>query len=84
METIINKNKKCSLKKHEEIDAASYCTKCEQFMCKKCEYFHSELFQSKHDKFLIAPNNFENIKEINEIDPLIMKEKIKYLTEFFK
>ena len=53
METIQNKNKKCSLKKHEEIDAASYCTKCEQFMCKKCEHFHSEFFESEHDTFLI-------------------------------
>ena len=30
MGPIPNKNKKCSLKKHEEIDAASYYTKCEQ------------------------------------------------------
>ena len=51
-------------------------------MCKKCEHFHSEFFESEHDTFLIKPNNFENIKEKNQIDPIIMKENIQYLTEF--
>ena len=82
MESIQNKNKKCSLKKHEEIEAASYCTKCEKFMCKKCDHIHSEFFESEHDTFLIKSNNFENIKEKNQIDPIVMKEHIKYLTEF--
>ena len=82
MEYNQKRDKKCSLKKHEEIDAASYCTKCEKFMCKKCDQFHSEFFDSKHDSFLIKSNNFETIKEINEIDPILMEENIKYLSEF--
>ena len=82
MEYNQKKDKKCSLIKHEEIEAVSYCTKCEKFMCKKCEHVHSEFFDSKHDSFLIKSNNFESIKEINEIDPILMKENIKYLSEF--
>ena len=39
-------NKKCSLKKHEKDDANSYCQECNIYMCKKCESYHSELFQS--------------------------------------
>ena len=41
-----DKTRKCSLKKHEEIEAVCYCNKCEKFMCKKCEVFHSEFFDS--------------------------------------
>ena len=52
-------------------------------MCKKCELFHSEFFNLKHESFLINSNNFDNIKELNEIDPKIMEENIKYLNEFF-
>ena len=76
--------KKCFLKKHEEIDATAYCTKCEKFMCKKCELFHAEFFELKHESFLISSNNFENIKEINAIDPKTIEENIKYLKEFSK
>ena len=70
-------NKKCFMKKHEESDATSYCTECQKFMCKKCELFHSDFFESKHDSFLIKPNNFGNID--NLIDPIIMEKNIKYL-----
>ena len=54
--------KKCSLKKHEEIKAISYCTICEKFMCEFCQQFHSDFFDSKHNLFLINSNNFESIK----------------------
>ena len=37
---------KCSLKKHEEIDAISYCEDCRKYMCQKCHYHHSELFEN--------------------------------------
>ena len=39
-------NKKCTLKKHEEINAIIYCQECKIFMCNKCENHHSELFQN--------------------------------------
>ena len=41
-------SKKCSLEKHKEIDAISYCPKCEIYMCNKCENFHSSFFKNHH------------------------------------
>ena len=38
--------KKCSSKKHEEIEANLYCQQCRLYMCNKCEKLHSELFQN--------------------------------------
>ena len=40
--------KKCSQKKHENIDAISYCQECRIYMCNKCENLHIELFQDHH------------------------------------
>ena len=40
--------KKCSLKKHENIDATIYCQECKIYMCNKCENHHVELFQDHH------------------------------------
>ena len=71
---------KCSLKKHEEIEANTYCTKCENFMCKKCEIIHSDLFDSKHSSFLISLNNSD--KKGKDIAPKIIEENIKYLKYF--
>ena len=31
-----NKNKKCSLKKHFEVDAIIYCQECKKYLCNKC------------------------------------------------
>ena len=39
----MEKKQKCSLKGHNEIDANSYCQKCEIYMCKKCEKYHLDL-----------------------------------------
>ena len=39
---------KCSVKKHEQIDAVIYCQECNQYMCNKCQKYHSELFDSHH------------------------------------
>ena len=43
---------KCSLKKHEEIDAISYCEDCRKYMCQKCHYHHNELFENHGLNFL--------------------------------
>ena len=44
-----NKNqKKCSIKKHENIDSTIFCPECQVYMCNKCENYHSELFQNHH------------------------------------
>ena len=44
--------------------------------------FSFRVFSFKAWQLFNYTNNFENIKEKNEIDPIIMKEHIKYLTEF--
>jgi hypothetical protein len=51
--------KKCSLKKHTDINAISYCQECNKYMCNKCENMHNELFEDHH----IYKLN-ENINEI--------------------
>ena len=53
------KIKKCSLKKHTEVDAISYCQECKIYLCNKCLNHHKELF----DKHNI--NNLNN--DLNEI-----------------
>ena len=68
-----NNNKKCSLKKHEEINAISYCQECKIYMCNKCENHHIELFQNHHEHKLDKDINeiFTGFcKEINHFDKL--------------
>jgi hypothetical protein len=38
--------KKCSLKKHSEIDAKIYCLKCKSYFCNKCQNHHLEIFEN--------------------------------------
>ena len=40
-----NKNKKCSCKKHLDIDAINYCQECNIYLCDKCQSHHLELFE---------------------------------------
>ena len=40
--------KKCSIKKHSEIDAINYCKECRIYLCNKCKNYHSELFEDHH------------------------------------
>ena len=47
-----NKIKKCSNLEHNEINANSFCSKCEIYMCNKCENIHSKLF-NKHQSFIL-------------------------------
>ena len=61
------KNRKCSNKEHEQIEAIVYCRKCEIYMCNKCENIHSKLCQN-HQVF-----NLE--KEIGEIFTGFCKEE---------
>ena len=51
--------KKCSLKKHENIDAISYCIECNVFMCNKCLNYHKEFLEIHHNYNL--NKNFEEI-----------------------
>ena len=54
-----NKIKKCSLKKHSEINGVSYCQECKIYLCNKCENHHSELFDNHH--------SFNIDKNVNDI-----------------
>lgn len=61
-------NYKCSLEKHQEIDADSYCQDCKIYMCEKCENYHSNLF-TNHHQF-----NLDKNKDINEVFTGLCKE----------
>ena len=50
--------KKCSLKKHKDIDAISYCHECNTFMCNKCLNHHVELFEN-HNQYNLGKDNQE-------------------------
>ena len=62
-----NQKKKCSSKKHSEMDAINYCQECKIYLCNKCQNSHSDLFETHH---------LYNIdKNINEIFTGNCKEK---------
>ena len=44
----MDKQKKCSLEKHKDINAIIYCPECRIFLCNKCENHHSPLFENHH------------------------------------
>ena len=48
-------NIKCSSINHKESDAIIFCQNCKKYMCKKCESFHSDLFQ-EHNQFKLNQN----------------------------
>ena len=54
-----HESKKCSQKKHSEINAIAYCVECKRYLCNKCKNNHSELFE---DHQLYDLN--KNIKEL--------------------
>ena len=62
-----NQKKKCSLKKHSEIDAINFCKECRIYLCNKCKNLHSELFELHH--------LYNLDKDINEIFTGLCKEK---------
>ena len=41
-----NKKKKCSLNKHSESEAISFCQQCKIYLCNKCQNLHSELYDN--------------------------------------
>ena len=52
-------NKKCSNKKHSEINAILFCPECRKYLCNKCHNLHSELFDNHH-----SYNLDKNLKDI--------------------
>ena len=59
--------KKCSSKKHNDINAISYCVECDIYMCNKCMNYHSEILENHH--------KYNLDKNIEEIFTGICKEK---------
>ena len=59
--------KKCSFKKHENIEAISYCIECKVFMCNKC--------LNHHDNFLESHHKFNLNQKIEEIFTGICEEE---------
>ena len=67
--------KKCSNKKHSEINAVSYCQECNLYLCNKCTNYHLEYWDTHHN-YNLDKNN-QNIftgfcQEINH------KNELKY------
>ena len=44
----MEKQKKCSLDEHKEVEAIIYCPECNIYMCNWCENHHSPLFKNHH------------------------------------
>ena len=65
--------KKCSSKKHNEMNAISYCDNCKIYICNKCQNLHSELFED-HNIYKIDKENpeisFIYCKENGHLDKL--------------
>ena len=54
MET--EEKKKCSNKKHSDLNAINYCSECNLYLCNKCSNIHSEYLETHH---------INNINDIN-------------------
>ena len=52
------KEKKCSNIEHNDTNANSYCSKCEIYMCNKCQNIHSKLCNN-HQSFILGKDNDE-------------------------
>ena len=72
-----NKIIKCSLKKHTEIDAISYCHECKLYLCNKCQNHHEEIHENH--------NLIDLKKDLNEIfiDTCKQSNHNNYKVEFF-
>ena len=55
-------NNKCSLKEHADIYVNIYCTKCEKFICDKCEAGHSKSFEN-HEIIILNEANENSSNE---------------------
>ena len=76
--------KNCTLKSHKDKEATIYCSKCEKYMCKKCEITHTDFFESNHNSYIYNKNNFDKIKndkQIIEYDVKAIKEFINNIKE---
>ena len=65
---------KCFSEDHKEINAISFCPKCQIYMCKKCENIHLSFFKN---------HNFYNINKDEEIFTGFCKEKNHYELKYY-
>ena len=72
----MEKHKKCSTKKHIDINAISFCLECNIFMCNKCANYHNEIFE-QHHKY----NSNENLNDI--FTGICKEENHKNTLDFF-
>lgn len=56
--------KHCS--KHVNVDASSYCRKCEKYMCTKCKNFHDDFFDKSHENFILPSGDAGDICPHND------------------
>ena len=69
-----NIKKKCSNKKHSEIDAISFCQNCRIYLCNKCQNLHLELFDYhetvniKKNMELIFTGYCDEINHFNKLE----------------
>ena len=56
-------SKKCSFEEHKDIDAISYCSKCDIYVCDKCKDYHNNLIKRNH-KLINLFNNENNGEDI--------------------
>ena len=61
-----NKKKKCSSKKHLEIDAINFCQECKIYLCNKCQNNHSEFYD--HHLYDIDKDINELLIDICQLD----------------
>ena len=58
--------RKCSSKKHKDVNEIKFCTECKIYMCNKCENFHSFLFYN---------HNIYNLNGVDDLFTEFCKEK---------
>ena len=56
----MEKEVKCTLKKHSDIKAVTFCVECNKYMCNKCRQLHSDLFDN-HQLMTVNDKNNNNI-----------------------
>ena len=67
--------KKCSNKKHSELNAVNYCNICNIYLCNKCSNIHLEYLES-HSLYNLSENNNQEIftglcQELNHKESLM-------------
>ena len=71
-----NKKYNCSYKEHTNIEAISYCFKCQKYLCNKCINYHKNLFDDH------PINNLDKITE-ETFSGFCQEENHNLILEYF-